>query len=481
MEKRKRQCEDSFYEFLLDAFDETHPGEVLTNNWHIRYLCDVLQGEIHRIGQGRPKTHDLIINIPPRSLKSFIASVALPAWSWIHYPHLKFISTSYSADLSVEHNMMTRDLIETIWYQSYWPHVSISSDENTKSKFSNTASGMRRATSTGGSITGSGGDVLTIDDPLNPKKAASEIERKAANDYFDKTLSTRLDHPEVGLFLIIMQRLHQDDLTGHCLEKDVDKTKYRHICIPAELGDNVQPVELREKYIQGLFFPNRFRLEYLLDQKAKLGSSAYAGQYNQRPEAEGGTMLKKVWFRYFALHELPRNLPWNFTLDGAYTKDKVNNASVILCYTMYQYDLYIRDVAVVWKSFPELIRFIPEFTMRNGYNRRSKIYIEPKANGISIQQMLHKNTQLNVILDKPPTTDKISRVTTAIPFTEAGRTLLLQDSAWVEPFLYELGIFPNGKEDGQVDCYCMAVDKVSLPKTRATFTFYEKREPTLQY
>lgn len=472
MERRKRQCEDSYYEFLKDAFVETHPGEIFKDNWHIKFLCDIAQVEAERIGRDEKKTFDIIVNIPPRSLKSFIFTVALAPWAWIKFPHLKHFSSSYSADLSIEHNVMARDIIETDWYRNNWgDKVVVSPGEDTKSKFKNTGGGNKRATSTGGGIHGKGGDIIVPDDSLNPKKAASEVERKAAIDHYDIGLSTRLDHPEIGMYIIVEHRLHEEDLTGHCLKQDPNR--YMHICIPAELSENVKPAYLREFYKDGLFFPSRFSIEYLNRQKIALGTSGYQGQYNQTPIAEGGNTILNKWFGRFELNDLPKNIPWNFVIDGAYTEKKTNSASVLMCYTMYHYDLYIKDVASVWMAQPDFLRFIKDFAYRNNYNRRSRIYIEPKANGISTAQTLRRYTKLNIILDKPPTVDKVSRVNASLPFLEARRAYLLEGASWIDSFLYETGMFPNAKQDGQVDCLCMAADKVSNPKSSVKFHYYD--------
>ena len=155
------------------------------------------------------------------------------------------------------------------------------------------------------------------------------------------------------------------------------------------------------------------------------------------------------------------------------TEKKINSASVLLCYTMYHYDLYIKDVASIWMAQPDFVRFIKEFAYRNAYSRRSRIYIEPKANGISTAQTLKRYTKLNVIWDKAPTDDKPSRVNGILPFLEARRAYLLESASWVEPFLYETGMFPNIKQNGQVDCLCMAADKISNPKTGVKFHYYD--------
>jgi len=472
MERRKRQCEDSYYEFVKDAFAETHPGEIFSDNWHIQFLCDLLQVAVERVGRGEKKIYDIIINEPPRGLKSFVATIALMPWAWIKYPHLKHISSSHSADLSVEHNVMTRNIVATNWYRDNWgDKVNVLPGEDTKSDFKLVEGGSRRATSVKGGISGSGGDIIGGDDLLNPRKAASEVERKEAIEHFDKTLSTRLDHPAIGLFIIIEHRLHEEDLTGHLLKQNPDV--YIHVCIPAEISEDVKPVHLREFYINGLFFPSRFSIEYLNKQKIRLGTSGYQGQYNQTPAAVGGNMILSKWFGRFELSDLPKFIPWNFVIDGAYTEKKINSASVLMCYTMYHYDLYIKDIASIWKTQPDFIRFIKDFAYRNGYNRRSRIYIEPKANGISTAQTLKRYTKLNIILDEAPTDDKPSRVNGILPFLEARRSYLLEGASWIDPFLYETGMFPNIKQNGQVDCLCMAADKISNPKSNVKFHYYD--------
>jgi predicted phage terminase large subunit-like protein len=188
----------------------------------------------------------------------------------------------------------------------------------------------------------------------------------------------------------------------------------------------------------------------------------FAGQYLQTPGGEGGVLIKGNWYGRYMIGELPENVVWDFAIDGAYTKDKINNASVLMAYTKYQNDMYIRAVASVWKEFPDFVRFIKDFCFRNGYTRYSRIYIEPRASGIPAAQILKRHTNLNIIIDKAPTTDKVTRTTACLPFLEARRCNLLADEPWIDSFIYETTMFPNAKEDGQVDCLCIAVDKVSV-------------------
>ena len=215
-ELRKRQCQRSFYEFLLDAYLALNPDEPLEENWHMKYICDILQAETMRLIANQPKIQDIIINVPPRSLKSWIVTCAWPAWSWIHKPSLKFIGSSYSGDLSLKHNMITKDIISTEWYRQNWGDiVKIANSNNTKEYFETNAGGIRTCTSTGGTVVGTGADAIIVDDPVSPKNAESDTERATANRFFDTSLSTRLNKPTIGVFVIIMQRLHDSDLTGY--------------------------------------------------------------------------------------------------------------------------------------------------------------------------------------------------------------------------------------------------------------------------
>lgn len=209
---------DDYGRFVRKSFGIVNQGEVLQWNWHIGYIADILAYYIRRVAEGKPRLHHLIFNIPPRSLKTYLVSMCLPAWAWLIEPSLKFVNTSYSSSLSIKHNVKTKRLVESRWYQSY-SDVQIRHDQNQKILFENTDGGSREATSTGGSITGSGGNIIIIDDPQNPKMAASDLAREETLIYFDETLTSRLNRPDIDMFIIVMQRLHEEDLTGHVLKK----------------------------------------------------------------------------------------------------------------------------------------------------------------------------------------------------------------------------------------------------------------------
>jgi len=450
---RAERYKRSFYLFALDAFKELHNGQELTDNWHIKLICDRLQQEAERIVTKEPRNKHLLINVPPRTLKSEMVNVFFSVYCWILDPSIQFISSSYSASLSTTLSTQARRLIESDWFIAHFPEIGISKDENTKSKYTTPQGGLRYSTSTGGTVTGMGGDIIVIDDPQNPQLARSEVERENANRFFDETLRSRLNDPDKGVFIIIMQRLHELDLTGHLLQLEPENWEY--ICLPAEESKDVKPAHLRANYVDGLLFSARLSRNVLDSFKIGLGSYGYSGQYMQLPSPDEGGILKRDWFT--VTNKLP-SVTYDFFLDTAYTDKSYNDATAMLCACYYQNKVYIRSIEAVRMEFPELVEKIKQFTEANGYSSRSRIYIEPKASGKSIVQQLRRNTGLNVIEDKPPVQDKVSRVASISPIIEAGR-VFLNDGRYIDSFLDECAGFPNAAHDDQVDTLVMAIDK----------------------
>jgi len=451
----------SFYEFSLEAFKVLHNGQPMVENWHIKHICDVLQKEAERIVKREPRNKHLLINVPPRTLKSELVNIFFSVYLWVLDDSIQFISSSYSASLSVGLSVQARRLILSDWFKLHFPQIELSADEKQKSKFSTPNGGLRYCTSTGGTVTGMGGDVIVIDDPQNPQLARSDKERDNANRFFNQTLRSRLNDPSVGIFIIIMQRLHENDLTGLLLKEDVDN--WEHICLPAELSPSVFPSSLKRFYTNSLLFPQRLSENVLNDFKIGLGSYGYSGQYMQLPSPADGGMIKRDWFN--VINELPTDnqgneirLTWDFFLDTAYTDKTYNDATAMMAVSYHNEKLYIKRVEAVRLEFPELVKKIVEFTSANGYTNSSKIFIEPKASGKSIVQQLKRNTGLNVIEDKPPTQDKVSRFNSVSAIIEAGRVNLL-DGRYIDSFLDECAAFPNGNHDDQVDVLVMSIDK----------------------
>lgn len=466
----RAMCQKSFY-YFMQYFWSTIIAEEPVYNWHMEFVCQELQKIGERVINRQPSPHDTIINIPPGSTKSTMATIMFPVWCWTNDASLKVISASYSSPLAKDHSGKSRDIIKSDEFIQLFPDVAIRVDEDSKGKYATHQGGLRYATSIGGTVTGIHAHIKIVDDPLNPKKASSETERKTANDWYDQTLSTRSIDKKITPTITIMQRLHEDDCTGHLLEQDETTM---HICLPSEDSVHVRPETCRKKYVDGLLDPIRMDKEVLAKERTKLGGTGFAGQHEQLPQPDEGGMIKKTWFKKILLNVLIARaaaievqLIWHFAVDSAYTESKKNDPSAIFCWCMFENQMYIRKVEARWLEFPELVKWLPEFVLANGYDARlSKIYIEPKASGLSLAQMLKKKTLLNIIIDKSPKISKEQRVAEVTPFLESGRATLIE-GAWNEGYLHELGSFPNGKQDDQVDTTVIGVNKVDRRKSVA--------------
>lgn len=466
-------CIRSLYIFFLTFWDVVS-SDKLVDNWHIKYLCNELQALGIRLINREMDIPDLIINIPFGMSKSTIVSECFPVWLWLHAPNFSIITSSYSYGLSMDHSLRAKAIVKSDKFQELFQDYFLvrfgkrfELTKDTEDDWRNNFNGIRYATSTGGTVTGMHGHLIIRDDPINPEQAESKAYRDRCNRYNDRTLSSRKVDKDRTPTITIMQRLHEDDTTGHELAKK--GKRIRHICLPGQLTEDVKPPEVAEFYIDGLLDPVRLSYSTIEKMKTDLGSYGFAGQILQTPIKVGGNIIKTEWIGTFQLSGLlaevdtkRSGLAWMFTIDGAYTSDKNNDATAILCYAVWNNNLYIRDVAGVRLEMPELLKFIPEFCYRNGYNRnQSKIYIEPKANGLSVAQMIKRETPLNMVLDPPPKTDKVSRVMACIPFLESRRVFVLSEGAFVDEFLDELKIFPHGTNDDSVDVLTMAVLRVT--------------------
>jgi predicted phage terminase large subunit-like protein len=453
------ECRKSFYYFVKTFWAVIIP-EVPVFNWHIEYICKELQDLSYYIVNRLPKPYDIIINIPPGSTKSTIVTIMWHPWLWTQDPRLRVISNSYSGDLSLEHASKSKDIITSDLYRTLFPEIIIRHDKSGKGSYENVKGGARYSTSTGGTITGKHAHIILNDDPVNPKQAESDSLRLQANEH-TKTLSSRKVDKKNTPMVTIMQRLHDDDVTGYLLKKKGDKI--RHICLPAEVSDRVNPPELKERYIDGLLDPVRIDREVIAEAKIDLGSRQYAGQYEQAPSVDGGNIIKAEWFGHISLSQflaIRGRAAIHFFLDTAYDEKKQksdNDPSGILAACLLQNYLFIFHAQKVWKEFPELMRFIPDYVKAHGYDGRSSIRIEPKANGISVIQAVRKYTKLNVTRTPAPTDSKEVRLHAVSPKIECGRVILVEGD-WNEEFVDEVSQFPAKTHDEYVDILVYAIN-----------------------
>jgi len=221
---KKALAERHLQDFIRQSWHVVEPKTPFVSGWHMDAICEhleaVVRGDITR----------LLINIPPRHMKSLAVAVFGPAWAWVEQPHLRWLFASYAESLSKRDSLKTRRLIQSPWYQARWAdRYQLTSDQNEKLRFENSESGYRLATSVGGLGTGEGGDIIAVDDPHNTLGAESQAKREGALTWWDETMSTRLNDPKTGRIIIVMQRLHERDLAGHVLAQG----GYEHLCLPA--------------------------------------------------------------------------------------------------------------------------------------------------------------------------------------------------------------------------------------------------------
>lgn len=421
--------------FIKKVFATVDPSAVYKHNWHIDLISEYLEACYH--GEIR----QLVINMPPRFMKSISVSVAFPAWVLGQDPSEKFLCASYSDKLAMKHNVDTRLVMQTAWYKSTFPDVHLAHDQNEKSKFQTTARGHRIATSVGGTATGEGGNYLITDDPMNPKKAHSDTERETTNEWFDQTWSTRKNDPKTAVEILMMQRLHAEDTTGHALKEG----GWEHLVIPHEAEGKTTVVfpsgRIVEREDGELLHEERMGKEETKKIRKRLGTYAYDGQYQQRPAPLGGGRIKLSWFpRYKELPALFDEIV--LSADTAQKAKEINDPSVIQVYGRKNEQWYIVHQ---WKGqviYPDLKNMA--LAMINQW-KPDAFLIEDKSSGSSLLQELK-------LLKKPvigiePEADKVTRFDTQTPSLENGLISLpdasFTDCEWQASIETNLMNFPN--------------------------------------
>lgn len=458
----KIDCEGSYYEFFKAAWDVLEPETPFDDNWHIKYLCDILQAEIERIAERRRRERDLIINISPRSSKSTIVSICLAPWAWIKYPWLKFINSSHSMELSTEHCVKGRWLIESDWYQNNWgDRYQMKGDQNVKTHYANTRGGVRYAASVGKKISGRGADMIIPDDLIDPEECESESAIKAAVSHYN-SLYSRLNNKKVGMRVMVMQRVSEDDPTG--VEMKRRPQKYRLICLPAEIIDGVSevtPPQLKKFYVNGLMDVNRLDREILDDAKDVFGDWKYGCLYLQNPTSHSGIILKREWWQRYDV--LPPRFDkviqvWDMTFKGENKAKKKRKPDFVVgqVWGKIGADSYlIEQVRGRW-DFTETIEQVALLTQK--YPEARAKYVEDKANGPAVISSLKHD--IPGLIAWPPDDepkqkewDKIARANAVTPWLKAGNVYIPNEAmkGWVYAYIDEHAIFPFGANDDQVD------------------------------
>jgi predicted phage terminase large subunit-like protein len=436
-----------FPAFVMKVFETVSPGDVFLSNWHIDAMTHaaelVIDGKIKR----------LITTVPPRHLKSIIFSVALPAFLLGHDPTKRVICVSYSNDLAVKHANDFRAIISSDWYRRIFPKTKVSREKDTQYETMTTARGYRYATSLNGTLTGRGADIIVLDDPQKPDEALSEAHRNSAGQWFDTTLLSRLDSKSEGTVVIVMQRLHEDDLAGRLLEKG--GWHQLKITAVAEQDEHI-PVGPRRRYkrkVGTVIDPRRDSLEDLARLKQSMGELFFSAQYQQEPIPLAGNLIKAEWFREY---EVTPTYTYNdvlvISIDTAMKGDPRADFSVATVWLGRGDHCFLLDLWRERVDFPDLRR--AAFRLREKHPKAT-LLIEDKGSGTSLIQDLRANNV--AVIGINPEGDKPTRVAKISAQFEAGSVLFPKNAPWLGGLKAELLGFPSVRRDDQVDSITQAL------------------------
>lgn len=486
----RAEFEDSLYAFLMNGWKYIDPAP-FAHGWPIEAVAEHLQavvdGDIKR----------LIINIPPRCAKSSLTSVAFPAFTWAQRrksdtsgPGVQFLHASYSQILTLRDSTKCRRLIESPWYQTLWgDRFHLMADQNTKSRFDNDKGGSRLSTSVGSSLTGEGGNIIVVDDPNAAQEAHSEATIATTIEWWDGALSTRLNNAKTGAFVVIQQRLGEEDLTGHILSKEVGE--WTHLCLPMRFEPERSFMtsigwEDPRKEPGELLWPERFGEREVANLERQMGPWTSAGQLQQRPEPKGGGVIKREWWQLWEREKFP---PLDYvmaSLDTAYTTKTENDYSAMTVWGVFSGGnqgaianrVIGRDSETIsmikrtyteehpkvmmmfaWQERLELHELVLKVSQTMKDYKVDKILIENKAAGISTAQeirRLYGHEDFAVQLVDPKSQDKLSRLY-SVQHLFAEGLIFAPDRTWADQVITQVSTFPKGKHDDLVDTVSMAL------------------------
>lgn len=457
------KAEISLHEFVQQAWHLVEPDTKFVDGFHIRAICDHLEAVVES------KISDLLINIPPGCCKSLLCCVFWPAWVWTTKPETRWLFASYAQELATRDSVRCRNIVESSWYQERWGHVvTLVADQNQKTRFDTTARGWRIATSVDGRGTGEHPDIVVCDDPHNVKESESDLERQRAIEWWDGTISSR-GRSRGSRRVVIMQRLHERDLSGHLIAKG----GFEHICLPMEFErDRMKQTKIGwndPRTTEGeLVWPELFSATLVDSIKRDMGSFRSAGQLQQRPAAREGGMFKRDWLPI--AKELPAECNravryW----DKASTQNGGDYSAGVLV-TECDGIFYVVDVIRGQWSVGTRNRIMEQMAALDA-SRFPKLQIwteqEPGSGGVESAEYTIRQLAGYAVKAERSTGDKETRAAPFAAQCEAGNVRLLA-GPWNHDFIDELTVFPNGANDDQVDAASGAFKKIAKRK-RAFF------------
>ena len=457
----KRELEAIYREdlssFIQRSFREVFPGDTYVHNWHIDAIAWHLQqcytGDIKR----------LIITIPPRHLKSLCASIAFPAWVMGKNPSRKIICASYAQELAREHSAFFRRLIESNFYQGLFrkTHFERLSENEVKTA----KNGGRLATSVGGTLTGKGGNIIIIDDPIKPSDSLSGVGQANLREWYDGTLFSRLNNKKDDVIILIMQRLQMDDLVSYVMEKE----KWIHLNIPA-IAPADKDIQIGKESFHHWkagtpIDPQRENLETLESIRNNIGSFNFNAQYLQNPVPITGNLIQWDWFKFY--DSPPEREAFQYVVQSWDTASGVgenNDYSVCTTWGLLKEEIFLLDVFRRKLSYPNLKR-----AFENQFNTflPDRVLVEYAGVGITLAQE-YRRQFFNRILVEKPQDDKLTRMSTQTDKIYTGQVHLPRKAPWLDDFRREVLAFPGTRHDDQVDSMSQFLkwykNKITLPK-----------------
>lgn len=430
--------------FIAKTFQHLNDDRNLNPNWLLGTMAWHL-GQVERVAIRR-----LIINVPPRHLKSISASVAFPAFVLGRNPATTFTLVCYSQELGEKMMRDLRSVLSSSWYRRAFPNVHLT--KNTSSEIVTDRNGGVNMTSVEGTLTGRGSDIIIVDDPIKPGDVQSEAERKRVNEWFSNTLFSRLNDKKTGRIVVAMQRLHEDDVTGHLTASPDHGWTVLKVPAIADL-DTLHPVIGRpapySRPVGSVIDPDREDHETLAQLQRDLGSLVFAAQYQQEPLPRLGNLVKRGWFRTYTSQE--REQPFDAIVvswDTASAANDNNDFSAGSVWGVSGNCYYLLRVYRERLEYPALRRLALEVTRRYGAGR---VLLERADSGRNLYSDLVELDGHSRYRTVNPRGSKEDRLAACSAIIEEGRVYLPESADWLPAFLSEVTGFPSTKHDDQVD------------------------------
>jgi predicted phage terminase large subunit-like protein len=489
----KADAEESLSDFIQQAWHVVEPSQPYVHGWHIDFICDHLEAITNGVEVDHSPYNRLLINVPPGTMKSLIVNVFWPSWEWgpRNMPHMRYVCAAHKVEnLSARDSRRMRQLITSDWYKERWgDRVSLSRDQNEKLNFVNNATGFRIATAIT-SLTGIRGDRVIIDDPHSVDSASSDTQRETEVTTFLEAVPSRLNNPKTSAIVVVMQRLHEEDVSGVILDKQLG---YDHIMLPMRFDPlRASPTKLGAvdpREVDGeLLFPERFPLDVVDRDERAMGPYATAGQFQQTPEPRGGGIIKRDWWQ---LWDDPAFPPFDYiiaSVDTAYTEKTENDYSALTVWGVFTAETKARATKTILRdgtTYDAVMSSVrsyseqhPKVMMMHAWQERlplhelvnkiasscrlmkvDKMLLEGKASGLSVAQEIrrlygHENFAVQIV--DPKSQDKLSRLY-SVQHLFAEGMVYAPDRTWADMTISQCTQFPKAKHDDLVDTVSQAL------------------------